>query len=201
MYKSFETTGNLCVPEKIMQKLRARVDSVCVSNESTLLAMRDCFEASEYVLDPHTAVGVASVSRSSKDEKTVCFACAHPVKFPQTVRDALGKKRGNDVLKRMDKNHVCVDFVRNLASDLDPEKHPKCPPGCITILDAKSQDQWTSELRDVIETFLGIEKKKASFFLSVSASFVSSSPYKACLALGVVVVAALCVRKILAKRV
>ena len=97
-----------------MKKLRSRVDSVCVSNESTLLAMKDCFEASQYVLDPHTAVGVESVSSSSKDEKTVCFACAHPVKFPQTVRDALGKQRGNEMLKNIDKKHVCVNFVRNV---------------------------------------------------------------------------------------
>ena len=79
---------------------------------------------------------------------------------------------------------------------MDPEKHPKVPRGCVKILDEKSQDQWTSELRDVIENVLGIEKKKKNH----ASLLFSSSSLNALAALGVVVVAALCIRKMLAKK-
>jgi threonine synthase len=194
MYEEFEKSGNLCIPEKIMNKLRSRIDSVRVSNESTLLAMRDCYEASNYLLDPHTAVGVASVSKS-KDDKTVCFACAHPVKFPETVREALGNKQGNDVLKTINKDHKCVNFVRNLSNDLDPKKHPKFPRGCITVLDAKRQEDWTNELRDVMETFLDVKKKCTTWDV-----LMPLTSAKALVVVGAVVVCVLGVRRILSKK-
>ncbi len=99
------------------------------------------------------------------------------------------------ILSLLESNSRTLQQVRNLASDLDPEKHPKVPRGCVKILDEKSQDQWTSELRDVIENVLGIEKKKKN-----TSSLFSSSSLKAVAALGVVVVAALCIRKMLAKK-
>ncbi|MDX9980139.1 MAG: threonine synthase [Lentisphaeria bacterium] len=44
-----------------------------------------------YLLDPHTAVGVAVAERFLDPElPTVCLATAHPAKFPATIREAVG---------------------------------------------------------------------------------------------------------------
>ena len=44
-----------------------------------------------YLLDPHTAVGVAVGERFlDPDCPTVCLATAHPAKFPDTIRQAVG---------------------------------------------------------------------------------------------------------------
>ena len=45
-----------------------------------------------YLLDPHTAVGVTVAHRFLRDdEPMVCLATAHPAKFPDTIRDAVGE--------------------------------------------------------------------------------------------------------------
>jgi len=44
------------------------------------------------LLDPHTAVGVVVAERFLKaDAPTICLATAHPAKFPETIRQAVGR--------------------------------------------------------------------------------------------------------------
>jgi threonine synthase len=58
--------------------------------ESTLAVMRRYFEDFNYLLDPHTAVGVAAAEAQPCSEvPTVCLATAHPAKFRETVQRAL----------------------------------------------------------------------------------------------------------------
>ena len=54
--------------------------------------IRRYYDQSDYLLDPHTAVGVTVAERFLvTDEPTVCLATAHPAKFGQTVLAALGQ--------------------------------------------------------------------------------------------------------------
>jgi threonine synthase len=52
--------------------------------------IRAVFENTEYLLDPHTAIGVeaARKTRRRQDIPMVCLATAHPAKFPEAVRKA-----------------------------------------------------------------------------------------------------------------
>ena len=45
-----------------------------------------------YVLDPHSAVGVAAAERFPAARPIVCLAAAHPAKFPDSVDAALGRR-------------------------------------------------------------------------------------------------------------
>jgi threonine synthase len=62
------------------------------SVQDTLDTIRDIHESTGYLLDPHTAVGVA-VARQNKlpDSPTLCLATAHPAKFPDAIIKATGK--------------------------------------------------------------------------------------------------------------
>ena len=51
--------------------------------------IRKTFQISNVVIDPHTAVGV-SVARSLNLDNTCALACAHPVKFQETVIESIG---------------------------------------------------------------------------------------------------------------
>jgi threonine synthase len=67
-----------------------------VSDGETIEGMRDAFSRYGYVMDPHTAVGY--VAERARQERAggrragpvVLLATAHPGKFVETVRDALG---------------------------------------------------------------------------------------------------------------
>jgi len=57
-----------------------------------LAAIRKYHEQHDYLLDPHTAVGVAVAERLRRgDVPTICLATAHPAKFPEAVRQAVGR--------------------------------------------------------------------------------------------------------------
>lgn len=59
----------------------------------TKYVMKTIYDETGYMLDPHTAVGVhggLELIQSRHRENIVCLACAHPAKFPDAVRDAIG---------------------------------------------------------------------------------------------------------------
>jgi threonine synthase len=57
----------------------------------TLATIREIHERSGYVVDPHTAVGIAVGRRLVKSRPLVCLATAHPAKFPESVDKAVGR--------------------------------------------------------------------------------------------------------------
>jgi threonine synthase len=66
-----------------------------VSDTDTLSTINSVFERTGYVLDPHTAVGVAALnsfkkSAQKKPQHAVVLATAHPAKFAPTVKRATG---------------------------------------------------------------------------------------------------------------
>lgn len=64
----------------------------CGDTAATLEAIRRCHAAHGYILDPHTAVGVAVAERFPlADAPTVCLATAHPAKFGDAICQALGQ--------------------------------------------------------------------------------------------------------------
>jgi threonine synthase len=62
-------------------------DTACT--EATI---KDFWQKHQYLLDPHTAVGV-SVARRYLDRHIpmICLATAHPAKFAEAIRDAIGE--------------------------------------------------------------------------------------------------------------
>ncbi len=56
----------------------------------TVAAIRRYYEQHGYILDPHTAVGVAVAEAFPTAVPTVCLATAHPAKFSAAITQALG---------------------------------------------------------------------------------------------------------------
>ncbi|MCC5887597.1 MAG: threonine synthase [Gammaproteobacteria bacterium] len=91
-----------------------------VDTEATLATIRDTWQQHGYLLDPHTAVGVAAAQALAPGQPVICLATAHPAKFPEAVKDAIGEDLGR---------HPAVDAligkpVRSveLPADLDVVK-------------------------------------------------------------------------------
>jgi len=81
------TEGKLAVSAAKHAEVQRLFSAVAVSEEQTLAQIKATFEATSYILDPHTAVGVKA-AESVPD--AVCLATAHPAKFDDAVHQAIG---------------------------------------------------------------------------------------------------------------
>ena len=79
------------LPRRRMQEL---IRGCSVTDDETLASMRRVFDATGYLADPHTAVGLEAVRRlrgeAGEEGPVVVLSTAHPAKFPEIVEDALG---------------------------------------------------------------------------------------------------------------
>jgi len=79
--------GKLTVPAAKQAEVAKIFHAVAVSEEETLEQIRETYQQSGYILDPHTAVGVKAAHDMPA---AICLATAHPAKFGAAVRDAIG---------------------------------------------------------------------------------------------------------------
>jgi threonine synthase len=96
---SLAQSGRFELPAGALERIRAEFSAERVSEDQTRETMRRVHELSGYVLDPHTAVGVAAAARYRGAEKAaespvVTLATAHPAKFPAAVKAATGVEPG-----------------------------------------------------------------------------------------------------------
>ena len=79
-------------PDEMLQ-VKKDFCSESVNQADTLQVIRDFYTENDYILDPHTAVGVkAALDLLPPDSARVCLATAHPAKFSETVELSLGLK-------------------------------------------------------------------------------------------------------------
>ena len=83
-------SGSMNLSEEALSTARELFTSYRLGDEETIDVIRDVFENTEYLLDPHTAIGVqaARKTRRRQDIPMVCLSTAHPAKFPEAVRKA-----------------------------------------------------------------------------------------------------------------
>ncbi|KIH75778.1 L-threonine synthase [Geoalkalibacter ferrihydriticus] len=88
----FRTHGRLHFSDTQQAKVREDFLALSVDGEQTLATIRAFHELTSYVLDPHTAVGVrAGRDLAGGECPVVCLATAHPAKFGDAVRRAIGR--------------------------------------------------------------------------------------------------------------
>lgn len=76
--------------EEEIKKIKADFFSASINEEDTLRTIREFYDKTGYILDPHTAVGVRAGLKFRDKIPLICLATAHPAKFPETVNKALG---------------------------------------------------------------------------------------------------------------
>jgi len=91
LMEAFRQTGVLSVPLAAGGAVDPLIVAASSDEDQTLAAIRDVYAQTGYLLDPHTAVGYhASQRYLCADEPMVCLATAHPAKFPDAVKAAIG---------------------------------------------------------------------------------------------------------------
>ena len=84
--EAFQTTGKSSLDQPPVD---AGFLATSVNTEETLDTVKSIHAETGYVLDPHSAVGVAASRKCSPRGHKVCIATAHPAKFPDAVERAV----------------------------------------------------------------------------------------------------------------
>ncbi|MFK4812942.1 threonine synthase [Devosia sp. ZW T5_3] len=91
MMDSLKQSGGFALPERALANIRRDFAAGTTGEAETRATIAVTLKNSDYLLDPHTAVGV-HVARAQAWSATpmVTLATAHPAKFPSAVKDASG---------------------------------------------------------------------------------------------------------------
>ena len=93
MMGSLSQSGSFTIPDEAMAIIRRDFAAHRVSEDEVSQTMRETLARTGYLLDPHTAVGVAAGAKMLSDDPStpaVVLATAHPAKFPDAVFAATG---------------------------------------------------------------------------------------------------------------
>ena len=81
------TKGPVSIEDYRWKHARKLFDSDAVGDEGTTDTIREVFDQNEYLLDPHTAIGVRAARNCRRDPAVpmITLGTAHPAKFPDAV--------------------------------------------------------------------------------------------------------------------
>ena len=115
----FAATGRASLghPPRHATMLATSVDA-----RQTEATIRELFNSRDYVVDPHTAVGIAGARRlkHNMDGPVVCLATAHPAKFPESVDAIVGAGRASH--PALDALSGLTERRTDMANDVDALK-------------------------------------------------------------------------------
>jgi len=88
----FRQSGKLSVePDQFAKWIAPTFRAHRANNDETLAVMKRIYSESGMLVDPHTAVGIASAEACAEPGiPTITLATAHPAKFPDAVKKATG---------------------------------------------------------------------------------------------------------------
>ncbi len=89
LYKNMKNrTHNPKLDEKVHVQLSGKFKSEFATSDEVEKCIKKHFDINKVLIDPHTAVGVVCAEKMDL-KNFMCLACAHPVKFQETVTKSL----------------------------------------------------------------------------------------------------------------
>ncbi len=87
----FRRDGRMDVPRAAWQRATALFQGVTLDDEATRAEIRRLHDATGYLADPHTAIGIAAArALAIPGTPSIAMATAHPAKFPDAMLAATG---------------------------------------------------------------------------------------------------------------
>jgi threonine synthase len=88
--EAFESTGKITLTGKKLDQARKDFVSARADTDMTLKAIKEYKDKYDYMLCPHTAVGICAIQQLGEvNMATVCLATAHDAKFPDACLRAV----------------------------------------------------------------------------------------------------------------
>lgn len=88
----FRKSGAVSVDDAPLAAARAKISASRLDDDGTRRVIREMYETTGELLDPHSAIGVDAARQCRGDDAVpmVALATAHPAKFPDAVKAATG---------------------------------------------------------------------------------------------------------------
>ena len=93
LMENLRKSGSFRLGEEELEAIRSDFSAHAADEDEVAHTMKATLKESNYLADPHTAVGLAAAHRAFKGRDAVpvvTLATAHPAKFPDAVRSATG---------------------------------------------------------------------------------------------------------------
>jgi len=132
LMKNFDKQKEFSVDSRVLMRCQNEMISYCTPQSGVRECIKRVAVESNYVLDPHTAIGVEAAFQLrksgvlTKEHTVVCVATAHWAKFQPVVEEAVGKDfvkalpfpKELDVLRRLPSRKDVVDANLNVVEEL-----------------------------------------------------------------------------------
>jgi len=94
MMNSLSQSGSFTINPDALTSIANDFDAIRTDEDETLKTIREVYETSGEMIDPHTAVALAGARASSHPEAIprIILSTAHPAKFPDAVEKATGAR-------------------------------------------------------------------------------------------------------------
>ena len=117
--KNLNENGFFKLEKDELKKIRENFSAEKINDSDTLRIIKDFFINYGFILDPHTATAVGASYKVKNNSKTVVLGTAHPYKFLETIKLAIGKnvdppKQFSDLSKKIEK----FEIIDNKLEDI-----------------------------------------------------------------------------------
>lgn len=109
--ESFAASGALKFDAATMQQVKNDFVAQRVMEPEIISTIKEFHEANNYVLDPHTAVGVRAGLAHKDQIPMICLATAHPGKFGEAVGRAIGRQSLPEALRVLEGKETRCEVV------------------------------------------------------------------------------------------
>ncbi len=119
LMKNLNGKGLFQLEKHELKKIRENFSAEKISDADTLRIIKDFFINYGFILDPHTATAVGASYKVKNNSKTIVLGTAHPYKFLETIKLAIGKnvdppKQFSDLSKKIEKFEIIDNKLENL---------------------------------------------------------------------------------------
>ena len=104
------TKGKYTIPNEMLEKIQNLFGCGYVNDVQTKEVIKEAYEQTGVVLDPHTAIGY-SVAQNSDEQPIVSLATASPYKFGLDVLDALNIEPKGELEAMKQLSEICKDPI------------------------------------------------------------------------------------------
>ena len=92
LMKDLSSKGLFKLKKKEIEKIKKDFEGVKISDEETEKIINQVYKKHQFIIDPHTATGFGAAERVKNLGDIIALGTAHPYKFNDTIKKAIGKK-------------------------------------------------------------------------------------------------------------